>query len=204
MIKEKIIKYIEPLLKFIIIGLLGILLHFLYELTNESIYVSIISSINESIWEHMKIFFMSVIIMTIFELIIKLIVTNKQDIKDTSDKSKYNKINIRKVNYFNRFICTLIGVILIPILYYSYTGIFGENNDIVNISIFYIATLLFCVFDYKLSNNFNNTKSYKEYIGIVFIFFIFILFIVWTFMPPHIPIFQDPMSLTYGYSKISF
>lgn len=197
--------FIENLIKFIFIGSIGVLLHFLYDMINNdienigTILISIFSSINESIWEHMKIFFMSIVIMSVIEIIVKKII---------KERLKHKGIYLYDINYYNRFVSTFISVALIPILYYSYTGIFGEKNDIVNIGIYYIATLVFCILEYRyfnrISNNINknniniNTKSYKEYIGIVMLVFIFLLFIVWTFEPPQIPLFQDPITLTYG------
>ena len=50
----------KKLFKFEIIGIfviiaLGILWHFLYELTNKNIIVGLIAPINESVWEHWKL-----------------------------------------------------------------------------------------------------------------------------------------------------
>ena len=42
---------------FVITVLGGILLHFLYGLTNESIFVASFSAVNETTWEHMKLIY---------------------------------------------------------------------------------------------------------------------------------------------------
>ena len=46
---------------------LGTLLHFLYDLTGESVAVSFFSAVNESTWEHMKIAFWPMFIFAIIQ-----------------------------------------------------------------------------------------------------------------------------------------
>ena len=55
------------LIGFAFTGLLGTLLHYLYEWTNESILVSPFSGINESTWEHMKLIFFPMFIFAFIE-----------------------------------------------------------------------------------------------------------------------------------------
>lgn len=41
---------------FVFTGVLGILLHFLFDWTNGSVVAALFSAVNESIWEHTKLF----------------------------------------------------------------------------------------------------------------------------------------------------
>ena len=50
---------------FTFVCLLGSLLHFLYDWTGGSIVVAPISAVNESTWEHMKLFFLPALIFAV-------------------------------------------------------------------------------------------------------------------------------------------
>ena len=156
----------------------GTLLHFIYDWTNKSILAAPISAVNESTWEHMKLLFFP---MFIFALI------QSWFFKD-----------------FNNFWCIkligiLTGLILIPVLFYTINGIFGKTPDFINISIFFIAAAIVFIIETYLFKNYYCCKS--PYIAFLIIFFIGILFIIFTFSAPRIPLFQDPISNSYGIKK---
>ena len=50
---------------FIFTAVLGVLLHFLYDWTNESLVVALFSAVNESTFEHMKLLFFPGVLQTI-------------------------------------------------------------------------------------------------------------------------------------------
>ena len=156
----------------------GTLLHFIYDWTNKSILAAPISAVNESTWEHMKLLFFP---MFIFALI------QSWFFKD-----------------FNNFWCIkligiLTGLILIPVLFYTINGIFGKTPDFINIAIFFIAAAIAFIIETYLFKNYYCCKS--PYIAFLIIFFIGILFIIFTFSAPRIPLFQDPISNSYGIKK---
>ena len=53
------------LIGFVTTVICGVLLHFLYEWSGESIWVAPISAVNESTWEHMKLLFIPMFIFAI-------------------------------------------------------------------------------------------------------------------------------------------
>ncbi len=161
---------------FIFTGIAGVLLHFVYEWTNKSIIIAPFSAVNESIWEHMKLLFFPMFVFALIEY-------------------KYIGKDIK--NFWSAKLCgALIGLVLIPVVYYSYTGIFGVNADCVNILIFFIASAAAYLFETVIMKNRAGGK--KQFIPFVVLCVIALLFIILTFVQPRIPLFCDPVSGNYG------
>ena len=95
----------------------GTLLHFLYDWTNQSVLVAPVSGVNESTWEHIKLFFFPALAFGIIQ-------------------SFFFKTN----EYFwqIKLYGILVGIIAIPVIFYVYNGAIGKSPDCLNISIFYI------------------------------------------------------------------
>lgn len=162
---------------FLFTGIAGVLLHFLYDWTNKSILVAPFSAVNESIWEHMKLLFFPMLIFALVEYAF-------------IGKS-------RKCFGGAKLAGTLIGLLLIPIIYYTYTGVFGVNADWFNIVIFFIAAgAAYYSEALFLNNEMCLCKSPK--VAFTVMCAIGILFIVLTFIQPKIPLFRDPVTGTYG------
>ena len=52
---------------FVIVSVLGTLLHFTYDFFMENPIIGIFSAINESVWEHQKLLFYAVVFYSVFE-----------------------------------------------------------------------------------------------------------------------------------------
>ena len=165
---------------FIFTGILGVVLHFLYNWSNQSPLVAPFSAVNESIWEHMKLLFFP---MFIFALIENLFIGEQ-----------YEHFWCGKLSGI------VLGLILIPVLYYTYTGIFGVSKDWFNIMIFFLANAAAYLCEtYLLHRNVSfNISSQTCFMVLYAITF---LFIILTFIQPRIPLFQDPRSGVYGMGK---
>ena len=89
------------------------------------------------------------------------------------------------------------GLVLIPVLFYTYNSVFGKSPDWINIAIFYISVLLVFLFERWA---FKNDRLQCKYPRLAFAAIILIgaLFVVFTFAPPQIPLFQDPPTGIYG------
>ena len=157
-------------------GLLGTLLHYLYEWTNESILVSPFSGINESTWEHMKLIF--------FPMFIFAFIENK------FLKEKYDGFWCIKL----KGIC--LALILIPTIFYTYNGAIGKSPSWVNIAIFFITAAIVYIYETRLFSSDIYCKNSTK--PIVSLCIIAVLFVVFTFTPPHILLFEDPVTKTYG------
>jgi hypothetical protein len=161
---------------FIVTVLLGTLLHFLYDWTGKSIFVAPFSAVNESTWEHMKIFFIPSFLFALLQSSLG---------KDVSDDF-----------WLVKLISITAGLLLIPILFYTYNGAFGKSPDWLNITFFVLAAASSYFVEFLLVKRGISCKfSVWYFIVLCVIAFIFVVF---TFFPPKLPIFQDPITKTYG------
>ena len=167
--------WLWQLVGFAVSTLVGTLLHFLYEWT-ESGWVAPFSGVNESTWEHMKLLFWPTFIFAIVQSFF------------FKGYENFWCIKLRGI---------LLGLALIPILFYTYNGVIGKSPDWINIAIFFISAAIAYAYETKLfySQNVNSKLSKLTFIVLCVIA---ILFIVFTFATPEINIFKDPLTNTYG------
>jgi hypothetical protein len=83
------------------------------------------------------------------------------------------------------------------VLFYTYNGVFGKSPDWINIAIFYISALLVFLFEWWALKK-NRLLCKHPLLAFVAICLIGVLFVVFTFTTPQIPLFQDPLTGTYG------
>ena len=166
---------------FIFTGIVGVILHFLFDWTNQSVFVAPFSAVNESIFEHLKLLFFPMFLFALIE-------------------SRY--IGMKHENLWCvKLIGIVLGVIFIPVFYYTVKGIFGVIPDWVNISIFFLAAALTYIIETRLLKENENCKSPRK--ALFLLCRIALTMVVLTFVPPHIPLFQDPITKNYGYSILT-
>ena len=156
---------------FIFTSIAGTLLHFLYDWSNQNILFAPFSAVNESIWEHMKLLFFPMFTFALIE-------------------SRYLE------KQYENFWCVklagiALGLTLIPVLYYSYTGILGVSADWVNIAIFFITAAATYLLETKLLKK-EGTCCITSQLALIILFLLVLAFTVLTFHPLHIPLSQDP------------
>ena len=149
----------------------GTILHFLYDWTGGSILVAPFSGVNESTWEHMKLLFWPLFF---FALVQRPFFREQEN---------YWCVKLAKI---------LLGLTLIPVLFYTYNGILGKSPDWVNIAIFYITAGLVFLFEWWAFKN-DRIKCRYPRLALAVICLIGVLFVVFTFVPPQIPLFRDPV-----------
>ncbi len=154
----------------------GTILHFLYDWTGGRILVAPFSGVNESTWEHMKLLFWPLFL---FALVQRLFF---------KDQKNYWCIKLAAI---------LLGLVLIPVLFYTYNGAFGKSPDWLNIAIFYITALLVVHFEWW-AFKIDQVQCRHPRLAFAAICLIGVLFVVFTFAPPQIPLFQDPLTGTSG------
>ena len=157
--------------------LLGALLHFLFEWSGESRIVGLFASVNESVWEHFKQGFWPMCIYAAIE---------------------YGFLR----GHINNFLTAkAIAVYIIPIItglvFYGYTAIIGEEILIVDIIIFLAAIIVGQLISYKIMTSAKLPK-YVNVISPAFIILLALILMLFTFYPPHLPIFLDANTETYG------
>ena len=157
-------------------AVLGTLLHFVYDWIKIP-FIAPISALNESTWEHMKILFFPMLFFTLIQYFF----------------FRYEYVNFWCV----KFNGCLIGLILIPVLFYTYNGAIGKSPDWVNIAIFFVAAGACYAYEYKCFKNQTICKrALFAFIGLIAVAALFILF---SYLPPKIPLFKDPISGLYGF-----
>ena len=154
----------------------GVMLHFVFEWSGNSILVAPFSGVNESVWEHLKLIFFPMVVYAIFEFRI------------FKEKKTFWSIKLKGI---------LLGIVLIPILYSLYNGVIGKSPDWINISIFVISVIVAYSYEVMLYEKIKE-KEGQEKKAIVLIVFIAFLFILFTFAPLKFEIFKDPMTGEYG------
>ena len=172
--KQKI--SLSQLLGFAVTALGGTLLHFLYDWLGESVLVAPFSGVNESTWEHMKLLFWPMLIFALFQSF------------SFKDLKNFWCVKLRG---------TLLGLSLIPILFYTYNGAIGRSPDWLNIAIFFIAAAIAFLYETRLFNE-NRLVCRSRKLPIVILSVIAVSFVVFTFLTPEIGIFRDPINGSFG------
>lgn len=148
----------------------GTLFHFIYDWSGNNRIVGLFSAINESTWEHMKLVF--------FPMLLYSIYMNK--------KLKNVYPCVSSALLFG----ILFGTLLIPTIFYTYTGVLGRNLSVLNISTFIISVLIAFYSVYKLSLS-CRLEDFQDSLEILVLFFA-ACFLLFTYNPPNIGIFIGP------------
>lgn len=163
--------------------LIGSLLHFghLFKHNPQRLSVlDLIASINESTWEHMKIFIFGVFFWSAIVHLVNLF-----------DLSSYMFIGA---------IFSLATVILMPIIYYGYMHFLKKNYLAVDIGLFFFICLIYAIstwYYYSVYENFGS--EIYTLIGVVIWLGIFIMSYLFTYKPPKWEIFRCPSTKSYGH-----
>ena len=161
---------------FAVTSLGGTLLHFLYDWLGGAILIAPFSAVNESTWEHMKLFFFPTFV---FALIESLFLCEKED---------FWCIKLRGI---------CLGLIAIPIIFYTCNGAIGKLPDWFNIAIFFISSAAAYLYETALFKK-KGIRCENPRLSLTLLFSIAALFVIFTFYPPKIEIFRDPVSSSYG------
>ena len=164
------------LIGFAVTSLCGTLLHFLYDWLGEAVWIAPFSGVNESTWEHMKLLFWPMFIYAIIESFF------------FRDQEDFWCVKLKGI---------LLGLALIPIMFYTYNGVIGKSPDWLNISIFFISAAAAYIYETRKFNE-GTEICKKPKRTIAALCFIAVLFIVFTFKTPEIGIFRDPLTGMYG------
>lgn len=165
---------------FIFTSVMGTLLHFIYDWSGHNLIFAPFSAVNESIWEHMKLLFFPMFIFSLIE-------------------SRY--FSKQYVNFWCAKLAGIVlGLTLIPVLYYTYTGILGVSADWFNITIFFLAAAAAYILETWLLKQ-SGTVCISSRVVLLLLCIIALAFAVLTFVPPSIPLFEDPNTKLYGLYK---
>ncbi|MFZ5945422.1 MAG: DUF6512 family protein [Bacillota bacterium] len=163
------------------ISLMGTLLHFVYDWSGNLIIVGIFAPINESVWEHLKMAFWPTLIWWFSGYLFL---------------EKNQKINGSQW-IFSCTISALISPLFILTFYYTYTGALGIHSLFLDISSFFISVIVAQILALYVYS-YDKIHHYWFYCSLTMLALITAAFIIYTFMPPHIPLFIDTSSGKFG------
>ena len=155
----------------------GTLLHFLYEWLGKPMWIAPFSGVNESTWEHMKLLFFPMLFYAIFESFF------------FRKRSDFWSIKLKG---------TLLGLILIPIIFYNYNGIIGKSPDFVNIAIFFVSAATAYAYEHTKLKKGEKSECVSARLSLIILITVAAFFILFTFKTPKLAIFRDPITGTYG------
>lgn len=151
----------------IFVAVAGTLLHFVYEWSGYNRFVAAFAPVNESVFEHLKLLFVPVLLFTILQYSV---------LKDIGSVVLWAKLK-----------SVLSGLLFIVVIYYCYTGMLGRNVAWVDISLFYGAVIVNSLSTCKtLRESAEGRREQNKSAGSAALIWIFMtaLMIFWTFFPP--------------------
>lgn len=162
----------------IVICVIGTFLHFLYEISGHNKFVAIFAAVNESTWEHIKICMTPTILWSIYNGYV------------------YELNN----NYFlATSLCLLTIILLIPILFYTYTAFTKKAILWIDVICFYVTVIISQLLFYKFIN-IKSLPSIYTCLSIALLIIELGAYLLLTYKPFHNFIFKDPISHKYGLS----
>ena len=161
---------------FFFTGILGVLLHFLYDWLPSPLTAAV-SGVNESTWEHMKLLFFPLFIYALIQA------------RFWKEKPE---------NFWcTKLYGTLLGLALIPVIFYTFNGVFGPSPDWYTIAIFFQAAAATYLLETALFTR-GEPCDPSPAVSIFILCLIALAFILFTWFPPQIPLFMDPVTGQYG------
>lgn len=160
----------------VIISLIGAFLHFLYEISGHNKAVAVFAAVNESTWEHIKIGMTATIIWSLYDGFVYGIDSNY---------------------LIGKSMCLLTIIILIPMLFYTYT-LFTKK------AILIVDIICFCITIYCSQWMFYHYLSIPQlpfiytYFGTMLLFFEISAYLTLTYLPFKNFFFEDPITHKYG------
>ena len=161
---------------FAVVSLLGTVLHFLYEWLGEPLWVAPFSGVNESTWEHMKLLFFPMLLFAVFQSFF------------FRGYGEFWCVKLRGIT---------VGLLAIPILFYTYNGAIGKSPDWLNIVIFFASVAISFYYETRLFA-LGGVKCKSPKFAIIVLIVVILLFVIFTFCPPELSIFRDPLTGEFG------
>lgn len=160
-----------------VIYLIASALHFFYDLSNGSVLSILFSSVNESVWEHVKIFAVGFVIWSFIELFWA--------------KPPFKKFITAKTLSLYFLSLSII------VFFYSYTTVVKEPILAVDLISSFIFVALAQYISFRLVTSDNSLGDYFA-VALMLIMLYFVMFFSFTLFPPKIDLFKDPVTGMYG------
>lgn len=171
---QKLIRY--EIIGFFLCILLSVLFHFTYEWTGHSPWVAFFVPVNESIWEHTKLAVLPYLLWSLVEWLV------------------LRPPNARFLTAKTIALYTMVAGIIL--LYYTYTGIWGESVAWINIA---IQVILFAVGILVFLRIYRTPWAEKWWLlSAVWLVLLLVMYVSFTNSPPLWNLFRDPQTGQFG------
>lgn len=149
-------------------------MHFLFDFTGKLAIIGTFAPVNESPWEHLKLAFYPILVWWIVYY-----------------------FRFRKIQGFSKekwIVSTAAATTSAPLIvinfFYSYTGALGIESLPIDIFSLVLAIAVGQCLGFHIYK-YSNTCRLAKYISLGVIILLVFMFIIFTFAPPHIPLFID-------------
>jgi len=166
--RKKVLKW--QVISVIWVLIIGSLLHFTYEWSGKSPIVGAFSAVNESVWEHLKLGYWSMIFFCLIEY------------------------PFLKENAGNYFFAKAVGIIsmnvFIVVFFYLYAALSGKHSLVFDILLYIMGAVTYGILSYIIM-----TKNYSrilDKLGLVLLLVFGLTFIFFTYFPPDFTLFKAP------------
>ena len=156
----------QIVIRYLFVVTLGTLLHFVYDWSNQNLLVGFFSPINESVWEHLKLLFFPMLLLTIWDYF--------------SNPSKIKAI------LPSRAMGIIAGLLFIVVVHYTVSGIIGKDIAWIDILIFLLAVAYTFFVEKRvfIDKNYTNATS-----AFIILLVLVVMFVVFTVAPPILGLF---------------
>lgn len=161
---------------FLILSGLGTIMHFTHDWFKKGILLHIFSALNESTWEHMKLLVAPTILVGLIQYIYL--------------KNEYQNL-ISAI-----LVLLVIELLTMPFIYESLKFLVKKVPFMITIAIFFLSIIFGLIAEYIVL-----VKGFTfipESISLFLIALIVFLFGLFSYFPPKIPLFRDPVTGKYG------
>lgn len=159
----------KVIISYIFVTALGVLLHFTYKWSGENFFVGLFSAVNESTWEHLKLVFYPMVLLTLWQLW-----------RSSDENTEFLAARTTGI---------LAAMIFTVVVFYTYVGVLGRSIDFVNIIIYFLAV----AFGFRVEQRVSGKTKLLDNKGSAVVLFLFaLLFLVFTYAPPNLGIFRAP------------
>lgn len=167
---------------FLFVGALAAALYRAYEWSGENPVAAAFSAVNGSMWERMKLLFVPVFLLSLVQVLVL-----GRDCPHL---------------LWSRALSTLAGLALIPVLCYTYGGVWGVRTVWADAAAFFLADGGLFMLDGWLLRRGRPRALWQQLAGLAILWGLMFAFVLCTFRPPRIALWQD-LTAGRGYSQCS-
>lgn len=152
-------------------AILGTLNHFLYFLSGQSAIVALFCPVNESVWEHLKLLYFPFLFVSLWE---------------------YLTLRPAVLQFFYcRYLGVISGMLFTVSIFYTYSGILGQNFLVLDILLFYSSVIVsFGMSEYFTCRSQTSHETDPAFVISLWVITAFFFFL-FTCFPPDIPLFYS-------------